>query len=715
MNRNAFIRCFSILVLAALLMTLLPAASAAEGGGNLYITGYSVTDTAGRSLGSIVRGNVVNITVSIKDTGDGSGQGDPAVLDITKLEDSFTGGSLTVAKTSDPDRPLRYEVRLTDLRYKGVGQTLRLQVGTAGQPDSYQTMELTITEAVVYEAPPQPTPEPPAPPEPAPAPMVLVSRSEISQPLEANQEMVITVYFQNLSTIKLKSPVATFTPSDGLNLTGGSTSFVLDDIPGKKAGSVKIALQAGSTIPSSNQSLVVELKFNYYNNVSTVQGSVTDKITIPAQALESVPQPVVVVTRSPIEKPISALETVEFTLSFRNTGTTKLVSPVASVTPSDALTILNETSTFLLPDILPGATQSITVKVQAAKEISSSSQSVSTELKFAYDNGTTLTQATVSDRVNLSANTTSAAAAKPDAPVPNIVIRKYTYGGSSVAAGSKFPLAFTFENTGTRKIENVVVTVDGGESFTMDGSTNTFYYKSIAASSSQTQEVPMQVVPAGKSGAQNISVSFKYEYLEQDKRSSASADIRLSIPVYQPDRFQINEPALPESTTVGEEAEITMAYVNKGKDDIYNVEATVEGEGVETPARTQYLGNITAGASGNIGFALTPENQGEIPLTLKITYENGDQQIRTREFSITLRAEDPPIFDDLPDEDMGDTSGQGGFPWLWIGLGGGVVVIGAAAVVLWKKKHTKKDPVSSWDQWDQEEEAPSDDTPDEEV
>lgn len=146
MNRNAFVRCFSVLLLMALLTAVLPAASAAEGGGNLYITGYSVADTAGRPLSSVVRGNVVNITVSIKDTGDGSGQGDPAILDITKLEDSFTGGSLTVAKTSAPDRPLQYEVRLTDLRYKGVGQTLRLQVGTAGQPDSYQTMELTITE-----------------------------------------------------------------------------------------------------------------------------------------------------------------------------------------------------------------------------------------------------------------------------------------------------------------------------------------------------------------------------------------------------------------------------------------------------------------------------------------------------------------------------------------------------------------------------------------
>ena len=706
MNRNYFIRCCSILLLVALLAALAPLASATAGGGNLYITGYTVTDPAGNLIGSVVKGNVVNITVSLKDTSDGSGQGDPAGLDITKLDDSFTGGALTVTKTSAEGSPLRYEVRLTGLRYKGVGQTLRLQVGTAGQPDSYQTMEVTVTEAVVYEAPPLPTPEPPAPPEAAPAPMVLVSRSEISQPLEADQEMVVTVFFKNLGTARLKSPVATFTPSEGFTLMGGSSSFVLEDIQGRKSDSVKIRIKANSTIPTSSLSLGVELKFNYFNNVSTVQGSITDKISIPAQPRESVPQPVVVVTRSPIEKPISPGETVEFSISFRNAGAAKLVSPVASVTPSDALTIQNETSTFLLPDMEPGATQSITVKVKAAKEITSSSQSVSTELKFSYDNGTTLTQAAVTDRVNLSANTSTPDAATPDAPVPNIVIRQYSFGGSSVAAGSKFPLSFTFENTGTRKIENVVVTVDGGETFTMNGSTNTFYYKSLSSGGSQTQEVPMQVVPAGKSGAQNITVAFKYEYVEKEKRSQASADIRLSVPVYQLDRFQVNEPTMPETATVGEELEVTMAYVNKGKDDIYNVEATVEGEGVETPARTQYLGNIIAGASGNIGFALTPESEGEISLTLKVSYENGDQQIQTKEFPVKLRAEAPYIPEEFPEEDTGTTSRS--FPWLWVGLGGGAVVLAAAGFFVWKKRGGNKEKDAGWDQWDQEDSGAED-------
>ena len=408
----------------------------------------------------------------------------------------------------------------------------------------------------------------------------------------------------------------------------------------------------------------------------------------------------VVVTRSPIAKPISAGETVNVAVSFKNAGATKLISPVVTMTTSDALMIQNDTSTFLLSDIEPGTSASVTVQVKASKEISSPNQSLSTELKYSYDNGGTITQATASDRVNLSANTT-AEGNKPDSPVPNLVIRKFTYGPSSVAAGSKFPLSITFENTGTLRVENVVVTVDGGESFAMDGSTNTFFYKSLAGGGSQTLEVPMQSVPTGKSGAQSVNVSFKYEFVDKEKRSQASADIKISVPVYQPDRFQINAPTVPETVSVGEEAEISLAYVNKGKDDIANVEATVVGEGVDTPARTQYLGNITAGSSGNIGFALTPTQEGEVDLVLKISYENANQELQTREFPLTLQVQEQVIDDlgeDIPMEEP--TS----FPWLWVCLGGGAAVVVAAVVLMQVRKRKKAaalDSAQDWDNWEE--------------
>ena len=690
---------------AALLMILLaltaawPAAARAADG-SLFVTGYTVTDAFGFPLGSIAKGVSVNITVSLRDiggTGTESGQ-----LDAVKLDDSFTGGSLSVVKTSAEGMPLTYDIRLTNLQYKGVGQSLKLQVGRAGSPESYQGTELTITEAVVFEAP---QPQQPPAPEPAPAPMVLVSRSDLPFPLAAGQETEMVVTFRNMGNVPLTSVVAVFAPSDGLSVVGGSASFPLQDIPGGREGSVRLRLSAAKNVTGSSLSLGVDLKFNYFNNVALVQGAASDRLSIPVQPRESVPKPVVLVTRSPMSKPLSANETADITLTFQNTGTAALVSPVATVAASESLAILNDTSTFLLKDIGPGGSDSITVKVRAAKEIASAGQSLTTELKYSYDNGEALTPASASDRVNISATPTAAASGiRTDAPVPNVVIRKFSYGDSSVAAGGKFTLGLTFENTGNLKIENVVATVDGGENFTMDGGTNTFYYKSLAAGGSQDMEVPMRAVATGKSGAQSVNMSFKYEYVDGGKRAQASADIKLAVPIYQPDRFQINAPVVPETATVGEEAEISLAYVNKGKDDIANVEATVEGDGVETPARTQYLGNITAGSSGNIGFALAPTAAGEVSLTLKISYENGDQQVQTRLFPITLRAEEPVPVDDFMDEGL-EEEAKPAIPWPWLAAGGGgVVVLAAVGSILYrrKKKAAEQLTAGGWEDWDDE-------------
>ena len=105
-------------------------------------------------------------------------------------------------------------------------------------------------------------------------------------------------------------------------------------------------------------------------------------------------------------------------------------------------------------------------------------------------------------------------------PVPNIIITNFAYGGDSVAAGSKFNLDFTFQNKGQVSVTNMVVTVDGGESFAIAGGTNTFYVDALWAGYAMTQSVPMQALASAKSGAQSVTVNFRYEYVDASARSS---------------------------------------------------------------------------------------------------------------------------------------------------------------------------------------------------
>jgi len=328
----------------------------------------------------------------------------------------------------------------------------------------------------------------------------------------------------------------------------------------------------------------------------------------------------------------------DLVLTFKNTGSVTVKNAAASVSPSEGLSLLNAASTFPVADIAPGKTGSITVKLQGASQIASASQSLSVDLRYTYDSAGAATSATASDRLNIPAKAASAASSA-EKPVPNVVVQKFEYGGKPVAAGGRFPLSFTFENTGTVKVENIVVTVDGGECFTVDGGSNTSHYDALGAGKTLTQELPMQAVPTCKSGAQAITVSFKYEYVDAGKRAPVTSDIRLSVPVSQPDRFQLNPPSAA-SFTAGEEGEITLAYVNKGRADIGNLEAQLVGEGFESPAKVQYLGNVAAGTSGSIGFALTPGAAGKLDLTVKVTYEDADLQVQTKEFPLSLTVEE---------------------------------------------------------------------------
>lgn len=290
-------------------------------------------------------------------------------------------------------------------------------------------------------------------------------------------------------------------------------------------------------------------------------------------------------------------------------------------------------------------------------------------------------------------------------PVPNIIITNFAYGGDSVAAGSKFNLDFTFQNKGQVAVTNMVVTVDGAEGFAIAGGTNTFYVDALWAGYSMTQTVPMQALASAKSGAQPVTVNFRYEYVDAGARSSSQSDVKISVPISQPDRFEISDPVVPDQVIAGQENTVTMEYVNKGKGDIANVEATMEGEGFDATMKTQYVGNVASGATGTIGYAFTPHASGELKTTLKVTYEDSDGQTKTKEFPLTMSVADAPAADQPGASDS--VEGRGGDRGLPVPAYVAIAVIAVVIIVVIvllvrrrrKQKAKKNDIDEDWDDW----------------
>ncbi|OZG62217.1 ABC transporter permease [Bifidobacterium lemurum] len=294
-------------------------------------------------------------------------------------------------------------------------------------------------------------------------------------------------------------------------------------------------------------------------------------------------------------------------------------------------------------------------------------------------------------------------------PVPNVIITNFSYGDGSVPVGGSFTLGFTFQNMGQVAVSNMVVTVDGGESFAIAGGTNTFYVDSLWAGYTMTQSLPMQAVSSAQSGAQPITVSFRYEYVDGGMRSSNSSDIKISVPVSQPDRFQVNDPVVPDVVNAGEETTVTMEYVNKGKGDISNVEAAIEGDGVDAAVRTQYLGNVASGATGQIGFAFTPLSVGSTEVKLRVSYEDSDGQSQSKEFPLTLDVQEAMPIDDgmiddgMIDDGMIDEPRQGPAWWVWAIVAVAVAAAVVLVVMLARRRKRKAgkhaDIDEEWDDW----------------
>ena len=432
----------------------------------------------------------------------------------------------------------------------------------------------------------------------------------------------------------------------------------------------------------------------------------TEPTPAPEPAPEVIPEPRAVFNSDGTSTSIAAGETKTITVYIQNAGTTAMRDPILTLKSSGSLLIMGSQD-YMLDDIRAGRDTAVTVTVKAPDKIESQMQTIDASLSFYYDNGTQLTGGSASGSVNVLSTVTKDTKDEETiaSPTPIVILSKYNYGGSSVAAGSSTNLSFSFTNTSkTIKIENVMVTVTGGQDLMLNGSTNTFYFESVAASGSKTVTVPMKAAQLISASAQDVKIDVTYEYVDQNARKSGNATLSLSVPLYQPDRFELSEPKTSYTGYVGEETSMTIDYVNKGKSAINNVEATISGD-IDTPTAYQRVGTIDGGKNGTIAFAVTPQLEGENQVKIVITYEDSNGNTKERVFEATVEAMAyEPTDPGMDDPGMIDPEPASTFPWKYVIIAGVAALIVLLIVLrIRKKKAKQKAEQALWDKWDEEE------------
>jgi len=296
----------------------------------------------------------------------------------------------------------------------------------------------------------------------------------------------------------------------------------------------------------------------------------------------------------------------------------------------------------------------------------------------------------------------------PAASKPRVVIDSYTFRNvidgivseeipSSVEGGKTFRLTLNLKNTSSfAAIENLKMTVSSaaddatGGVFTPANSSNTFFIANVGAGQTFTEAIDLLVKADAPPKSYGLEVAVSYEAVLDDERVTIDDRETITIPVTQPDRFEVEEVNVWGPVMYGETLFPSISFVNKGKSSIYNLSIRVEGENFTTGEPTVYIGNVESGSGDYYEANLNPEMPGMVEGRFILSYEDAAGNLRELERSFSVEVQEMIWDEPVIDEPVMMEPEQTGMPlwgWILIGVGGAaVIVIVLVAVRKAKKK-----------------------------
>lgn len=689
--KNTLKKMISLCLVLVLALAAVPCASAARTN-DFLVEGYTVKKN-GSAVTSVSRGEMVDVDITLWSTN--STRGD---ITLVRGVDSFQGGVAPTDAVVATDG--KYSFSITGLTYKGEGKTLRFTVNESGD---YQTITITVTQCI--ESGSEPTEEP-TDFTVSDYSVSSVSGSNTIRTIEKNNEVRIQVKLQYKGTETI-SPTVVHQVD---NFHAANSSYACTE----SSGIYTVDFDK-LTYTGKGNSLSFTVSYNGKHQTITIpiaecKEYVEKEPSYDYDPPEPTAAPRAIITYSGLPELLASGETATVKIDIKNTGRTAMKAPILEFSVSDSLLITDAKYTVALSEIKAGGTASVQVPIKAFGKITAQKQSIDVAMSFDYYNNVSTVSSEASAHIIVPCKLSDGSVEEPTTgskPVPIVILSGYSYGGASIAAGSEADLHFTFTNTSKLlAVENIVLKVTTGANLQLNGSSNTFYFESVAAGGSKSVTLPLKAVPMISGSTQDVGLSFSYEYVDNEQRRERTSEMSISVPLYQPDRFELSEPVVAYVGFVGEETSLTMDYVNKGKTEVSNVEATISGD-VDSYNSFVRVGNIPSGKSGTIAFAVTPMLEGDNKATITVSYEDANGDVQERVFETTLNAMAMEPFDPGEwEEPPYPVEEESSFPWWIVAVALAVITIIVGVVVSKKKKKAKLAKEQAlWDDWDDDEGA----------
>lgn len=282
--------------------------------------------------------------------------------------------------------------------------------------------------------------------------------------------------------------------------------------------------------------------------------------------------------------------------------------------------------------------------------------------------------------------------------VPRIIVTGFETEPKDVFAGTTFLLKIHVKNTSSRTaVSNVEFDL---EAATEGKDENTLYASFLPTSGSNSIYVPS--IPIGGETELTMEMTAKADLVqkpyaidmtmkyEDEKYNAYENKTSLSVPVKQLSRIEYGTPeVLPESITIGSQANVVFSVYNTGKTTLYNVKVRFEDETVS--GGEYYVGKLESGATGNVDTMVTGEavTMDDGMIKTIISYENDAGEVTEVETQIPLYVTEEMMddMDYMPVEDVPEQSSR--LP-LILGIVAAVIVAVVIVVILIVHSRKKK-------------------------
>ena len=551
---------------------------------------------------------------------------------------------------------------------------------------------------------------------------ITVAENAFMPEIEAGQTKSITIPLE--ATRNVRTAQVTLTMPEGLYLNSASATQTVNFGSSRKA-SITYEVTASESVTDSVAAISIDSVYEYYDAQKTEKTTFSVRLKA-KQTIESTGG--LVITGYTLGDQILKYGgNTTLTINIQNTSDQMMKDIVMELggLTAQQITVRNGMDVQRLVELAPGASSSFTYDLHADETVTDGTAILTATVTAggAASSGESSEGGGTAPAAESKASIFVPCAGKPEESsggeggegstlTPQVIIESYSYGEEpSVVGGSTFTLTMTLRNTSaTTAIENVKMVVSSaadettGGVFTPANSSNSFYIDRVAPGGTFTESIDLTVKADASPKSYGVDIALDFQAKEGSNYQDLKSTETITIPVTQPDRFEVEDVQISDYNYVGDSIYCSVSYVNMGKNPIYNLTISVEGTGFSTAEPSAYIGNVEAGSGDYYEPSLTADMAGPVEGKIILTYEDaaGNQSTVERPFSTTVQEMmvDPGL--DMPVEPVVEETGLPLAGKIAIGAGAGVVVIVVVVVVLKLRKKRRRKAVPDFDEDDED-------------